>query len=181
MKAYRKSGGMAPMILNISTGYKCGQLHSSASLHPNKRTLPCSSPYTQLDELSRRLPILFFVFQVVSFPSGLLTKALYAPLLSPIRATCPAHLILLALITRIRFHEYRLWSSSSCNFRQSPVTSSLLGPHIFLSTLSNTLSVCSPFYVRHQVSRRSIIHGMLRGAAYALKFKKSLLSYNNFV
>jgi hypothetical protein len=32
------------------------------------------------------------------------------------------------------FEEYKLWSCSLCNFLQSPVTSSLLGPNIFLST-----------------------------------------------
>jgi hypothetical protein len=49
--------------------------------------------------------------------------------------------------------EYKLWSSSLCSFIQSPVTSSLLGPNIYLSTLfSNTLSLCPSLKVRDHVS-----------------------------
>jgi hypothetical protein len=44
------------------------------------------------------------------------------------RTTCPTHLVLLALIILITAGEdYRLRSSSSCNFLQAPAISPLLG------------------------------------------------------
>jgi len=72
----------------------------------------------------------------------------------PIRATCPAHLILLDVIPRtIVGEQYRSLSSSLCSFLHSPVTSSLLGPNILLNSLfSDNLSLSSSLNVRDQVS-----------------------------
>jgi hypothetical protein len=75
-------------------------------------------------------PIYAYFFQVVSIPQVSHQSTLYASPL-PIRATWPAHLILLDLVTRIIFgQQYRSLSSSLCSFLHSPVTASLLGPNI---------------------------------------------------
>jgi hypothetical protein len=64
------------------------------------------------------------------FPSGFLTKILYAFLIPPIHANCPFHLIIFDLIILIIFGERcKLWSSLLCNSLHS-FYSSLLGPNI---------------------------------------------------
>jgi hypothetical protein len=80
------------------------------------------------------------------FLSSFPTKTLYTPLLSPISATYPAHLIILSVITRIIFgEEKRSLSYSLCGYPRNRVTPSLFDPNILLSTLfSNTLGLGSP-------------------------------------
>ena len=80
-------------------------------------------------------PIYAWVLHVVSFLQVFPPKPCIH-LSSPHSATCPTHLIFVDLITRTRLgEEYRSVSSSLCSFLHSPVTSSLLGPNILLSTL----------------------------------------------
>jgi hypothetical protein len=92
-------------------------------------------------------------------PSGLFhlffpTKTLCTPLLFPIPATCPAHLILLDFITRtLRGEEYGSLSSALCSFLHYLVTSSFICLNIHLNTLfSNIHSLRSSIIVSDQVS-----------------------------
>jgi len=64
-----------------------------------------------------------------------------------------SHPILLGLITLIIIGKEYKRCSLLCTFLHPPVTSSLVGPNILLSTLfSNTLNLCSSHRVRDQVS-----------------------------
>jgi len=89
-----------------------------------------------------------------SFPSDISCfsiNTLSAPVISHIRATCPAHSSWCDN-TNTFGEEYRLQCSSLCSRLTSPVTSSLLGPNILLRTLlSNILKLCSSVNVRDQV------------------------------
>ena len=121
---------------------------------PIQSTYPHSTSWRSILILSTHLSL--------GLPSGLLpsgfpTKTLYTPLSSPIRATCPAHLILLDFITRtILGEQYKSFSSSLCNLLHSPITSSLLGPNILLNTMfSHTLSFLSSCNMNDQVSHKT--------------------------
>jgi len=96
----------------------------------------------------------------------------YISPLSPIRATCPAYLILLDFITRtILCEQYRSLSSSLCSFLHSPVTWSLLGTNILPNTLfSNSLSLRSSLNVSDQVSHPHKTTGKIT-VLYILIFK----------
>jgi hypothetical protein len=109
--------------------------------------------------LSLKGPFMLSIHLHLGLPSGLFPSDfpinnLCTFLFSPIRATCPTHLILLDLIIPIILsEENKLCSSSWCSFLHPPVTSPPFGPNVLLSTLfSNTLSLCSSLNVRDHVS-----------------------------
>jgi len=152
-------------------------VHTVHSLPHSQVPATCPYPEPVLSTPNPHIPLpedLCYILSshlILGLPSGLFssgfpTKTLYTPLLSPIRATCPAHLILLNFITRKIFGEnYRSLRSSLCSFLHSPVTYSLLSKNILLNTVfSNTLSLRSSLNVSDQVSHtykttgRIIVH-----------------------
>jgi len=91
-----------------SPSWEANRLSSSLEIthHPNAASHFLKIHFNILSHLR-------LVFQVVSFPQVAPPKALYAPFLSYIRATCPTHPILCDLITRIIFgEEYGSYCSS---------------------------------------------------------------------
>ena len=102
--------------------------------------MPATCPCPQPDQSSPCPPTAHFlkIHLNIILPSTSGSLAQVSPpksciLLSPIRSTCPAHLMILDFIIRTIFGEqYRSLSSSLCSFLHSPVTPSLLAPNILL-------------------------------------------------
>jgi len=132
------------ILLNLKVHYHVQNsppLLRILSLHSTSATVFIEDPFCSY------APILFSKWCLsLSF---LPTKFRHASIVSLIGATCPAPLILRDLITLVTFgEEYKSWSSSLCNFLQSPSTSCLWGPIVILSaTFLNALSLCTSLTV----------------------------------
>jgi hypothetical protein len=102
-----------------------------SQINPVHTTTSCPSSIIQY-----HLPTYVLVFLVVSFLLDFPPISYMHSFSPPLRVTCHANLILLDLIILLILdEEYKLWSSSLCSLLQPHVTSTLLDPNIFLSTL----------------------------------------------
>ena len=96
------------------------------------------------------------------FPSGFPIKILYTPLFSPIRATCPAHPILLDFITRTKLgEEYRSLSSSLCSFLLLVVAILIKYAAFFCFRTASQFKICIVPHPCH-IERHSTLPSLLR-------------------
>ena len=117
------------------------------------RSSPCPHPisWRSILILSSHLRL---VLPSCLFPPSFATKTLYAPLLSPIPATCQPTSFFNLITQTILVERYRWWCSLLCSFLHYLVTSSLSGPNIFPSILFlDTVSLWSFLNVSDQVSQ----------------------------
>ena len=136
-------------------------------LLPHSQELPPTLILSQINPLHAPHPTSWRSILLLSFhllldlPNSLVSSGLspppttlYASLLFPVYVTCPAHVIVHDLITRMMFgKEYISLKLPMCSLLHSPVTSSLLDPNNFLSPLSsNALSLRFSVSVDDQVS-----------------------------
>ena len=107
---------------------------SSLPLSQQPATSPCpqsdqSTPRLSDEFLQDRLLTLSSLLHPCLFPPSFPPETLHAPLFSPTRATCPAHLIMLDVITlTICCDAYRSGSNSLFNSFYSPLTLSPVDP-----------------------------------------------------
>jgi hypothetical protein len=114
------------------------RVHKSPPMVPILRQM---HPVQIFHHISLRYILILYSNLRLGLPSGLFSsgypiKILYAFLTSPMRATCPAHLILLHMITLIILSEAcKLWSSSLFSLLHPSATFSRLDLNILPSTL----------------------------------------------
>ena len=134
------------------------ETHKSISSFATARHLSLSWA-SSIQFVSLKISLILYSYPDPVLPRNSFSQApspniLYGSLLSPMRTHCPAHLILLGLITWIIFgEEHTSWNSSSCGLLWPPDTSSPSCPSTSLGTpFSNTVRIISALKLKDRDS-----------------------------
>ena len=119
---------------------------------------------------------------ILLFKTWFLSNMLYTFSISPVHATCPGHLIILAFCTFTSHKAYK--SSSLCSILQPSVTSSLLAPPNLLNTCSQTYSMLSSYCDRPgiratQKRHITVLHKLMLSIPVTIQSKTWVLMPHN--